>query len=514
MQKYCGAKKHSLESSNYSVIQGAVERCLHDLNHYPILVSQAFTCFVLESFMETVLSAQRVKRNLDQICQKSTALAFWMKTTFQDFLTIMPIFFDRIHTFFPPLYGFDQQILLEETQQERSYSNGNGKPLVDLDELVLGFLRKQEKAGGTETAVTIVLAPDVKDDNDVTGNSTNFIMLPTTSKTDALQNTSKTLNGLSQSQIPAHRVELGFAINGTTENANNRNPANGEQESHTSDSHRKRWPPIYMRSSTRLTSSLARTGSSHSVASSRLNLISGIRRNSTTFASSVSMTTSTGLMSQSSRTSWTSESPRSSPKLTSRSKKQTTPSLLTHGNVFEYEADSSSQSWPHSEWDSLVKLLSGLDGTTSSANISADLSTTPTGPTAEVPQTNNFSNGMEDFCAATYHPEDYPSNQAANTNEKAAGTSLFTVPDASVPTSPPSKNHNVAPTTIHAVRLNKFMWMAGMYILFDATFHIILFYYFRFHRTIILTYFVIISNFQLWSREKKNLDGIVAKVED
>lgn len=152
---------------------------------------------------------------------------------------------------------------------------------ADLNGMVVDFLRRQDKAGGPPTVVAVVI--------------------------DAV-----TLNNL--------HIEHGVQLT----------RSNLETEAEAEEDPRTRWPAVYMRSTTHLSSQSQRTmatsesSSSSNLKSSQSNLLTG----------------------------W-SGTPVSSPVPTLRRK-----SLVLASHIVEYGPDTGpAKSWPHCEWDQLVLLL-------------------------------------------------------------------------------------------------------------------------------------------------------------
>lgn len=427
-------------------------------------------------FLETVVGAQKVKKQLLGMTTKDTALALWMKTTFQDYLSIMPLVFDRVHTFATPLYGFDQQVLLDATRNERTFLDDR-KGVVDLDTLVVDLLRRQEKAGGTDMAVAIVLdSSSLSDDED---------------ESDA-----KSQHSRGQTKIAAarrkqpHRVELGFAIHqepksqltAAVDNSPGRStlynvsqhksnsPAVERKDSSPSDVlESKQLPAIYLRSTTRL---IRQARASSGIGGSTLGLISGMRRagstnrgGSTSALDGPSSGLQSGMQTSSSRPSWSSEkmSPRSKPSKANRS-------LLSHGNVFEYEAESSNaRSWPHSEWNELKDLLGSMDDGSVAKNAVTDRPSVS--PNAKPPgdPAGKVGTMNEEPSAVTFYPGGIdPGVEAESGGSKPVPQALFESGGSLFSAELPkhlwesSTNNHHAQTTFHAVRLSKFMWMIVM----------------------------------------------------
>jgi hypothetical protein len=427
-------------------------------------------------FLETIVSARQVKMHLVAAEHKETALFLWMKTTFQDYLSIMPLMFDSIHSFATPLYGFDQQILLEATQNERTFMNDR-KSVVDFDHVVVEFLRRQEKAGGSAMAVAIVLDTNgLVDKNDDENQGPNK---PTSTQQ---QPTSPTARETKQGH--SHRIELGFVLRGQNradglgknpselplklqskpDAANNQaTSTNGKERQAARGAEPRAWPAVYLRSSTRL-SNLAR-GNSTAGTSSGMGLISSMRRG----ANSVRGSSSTLDANPSSQHGMHIDgSPRSRFRKSPSTKRF---SLLSHGNVLEYDTEPSERpTWPHTEWGGLRSLLDDISGGTLSANIETDGTSMSSSPPMawDAKVHASIYDGPKAF---TFHPDgDDPEAVGMAESTFAAldsrggifssefGKQLWD--PATIPSSGgiPSAS---ASSTFHAVKLNDFMWMIG-----------------------------------------------------
>ena len=413
-------------------------------------------------FLETIVSAQRVKKQLLRISQKETALVLWMRTTFQDYLSIMPLMFDRIHTFATPLYGFDQQLLLDATKKERTFLDDK-RGVVDLDIAVLDFLRRHEKAGGADMAVSIVMdTSGIADDED--------------ENRSPPQHSHVSSDRTVRRKHPLQRVELGFAIHKEPKpslpetparrsrsnslskrhkEAHTQSPSTERRESSSDITKTNQWPAIYLRSTTRQ----ARTMSS--VTGATLGLISGMRGSTSNLdASSGSQS---ALHPSNSRTSWSSE------KMSPRAKRKPARSILSPGNVFEYEAESTQPSWPHSEWGQLEGLLESMNTETVTATVVMDSPINSPHSSDRRKSDANSKTGkiFEQSAAISFHPDgvDPAIEDEAGGRKSGAqalfesGGSLFSV---DLPKQLWVSSNNHAPTTFHAVRLSKFKWMIGM----------------------------------------------------
>jgi hypothetical protein len=77
---------------------------------------------------------------------KDTRLSVWFHTSFQEVVSLLPLYMDRVRAFSGPLHGFDTTPMFQDVKLRH-----------DWDGAVTNFLRRQEKAGGPPTAVAIVL---------------------------------------------------------------------------------------------------------------------------------------------------------------------------------------------------------------------------------------------------------------------------------------------------------------------------------------------------------------------
>jgi hypothetical protein len=238
------------------------------------------------------LSAQKTKSLLDHASQ--TSLQVWFHETLRNLISIFPIVFDRIEAFAKPLYGFNES--LENPLPDRL------GPAQDLEQQIVEFLRKQEKAGGPAIAVSVVL--------------------------DAVHTCNL-------------RVERGFTLQEQTSTS----PLT-ESEVVSLE-----WPAVYMRTTTHhgLTASQSVSGG----------ILGGMRRSKGSSNRVTSQpidgdatlkptrSTSTSIL-----RSWSADT--SSPRVGGQKKVEE-----KQLNILEYSPDSGSSAWPHSAWSSLVALLTG-----------------------------------------------------------------------------------------------------------------------------------------------------------
>ncbi|CAB9517363.1 expressed unknown protein [Seminavis robusta] len=433
-------------------------------------------------FLETIVSARKVKQQLIAVGDRETALVLWMKTTFQDYLSIMPLVYDKVLTFATPLYGFDQQILLEATQKERTFLNDQ-KGVADLDAQIIELLRKQERAGGTSMAVAIVLDTGIED-----------VEEENPAPTSATHQTSRTLNW-AQSGHHHHRVELGFSMQTTLSknhaggggptsrktlvdpNAKSSGGTDEEQKS-TNVAELRPWPAVYLRSTMRL--GTPTRGGAASNTGGGMGLINGIRRNaSSTKGSSSALdggsSSQHGSSLHSSRSAGSVDgSPRSKYRKSSSTRRC---SLLSHGNIFEYETEpSNGSSWPHSEWGQLRSFLEALslgDGAWSENFVTDHVTNSPNTSPGRMGDTSSLS-GVEPT-AVTFHPDGIePTGEGSGRGSTTfdsrrsilssdLGKQLWDpLPTPLTTASSSNVASSTAPTTFHAVQINNFMWMIVM----------------------------------------------------
>ena len=97
------------------------------------------------------MNCQKIKLRLHR--DSSTNLQTWFSQTLQNMISILPIVFDRTQAFAKPFYGFHNAGLVnQESSKERI-----GGSQQDLEMKVLDFLYKQQKAGTSSVAVTVVV---------------------------------------------------------------------------------------------------------------------------------------------------------------------------------------------------------------------------------------------------------------------------------------------------------------------------------------------------------------------
>jgi hypothetical protein len=311
-----------------------------------------------------------------------TRLSLWFQTSFQEVVSLLPLYMDRVRAFSGPLYGFDTVPMFQDNATLRH----------DWDDAVQAFLKKQDKVGGPPTAVAIVL--------------------------DA------------QSTCNLH-VERGFWLAATSNAA--------EEKSPEELGARVLWPAVYLRSTLHLAAATAEALSKkhHGSRSSLL-------------------------------PSWTSDnSLRSKPGLrpsdvSLRNKPGLRPSELAqantnHWHVMEYGPDEGRvvNSWPHSEWDSLMVLLDNKSSGTDASDLPLsreDAAKVSQSRLAEEPVAVTYIDMGEDEDAKT-------SLDSIFLTEEEPAASLFST-GLDMPLSPqtPPQNSNQQ-STFHVVSLSAFLSM-------------------------------------------------------
>jgi hypothetical protein len=230
-----------------------------------------------------------------------------MHKAFQETMSLLPVYFDRVHAFATPFYGFDACALWQ--QQQQTHPGSSRSPDVhtyrtDWDAVIIDFLKRQEKLGGPSMALAIVLKAQA------TGNL---------------------------------HVERGFRLETVAEAKEERDP-------------RVLWPAVYLRSTMHL------AASSYSVRSSPHN--SGVLRLSQSSILSNWSSSNNGSAggTTSSPFSINRKRPTSVTSPTASDRKSTSGSIVSqqqhHYSVLEYAPDSgTATSWPHNDWDALVATL-------------------------------------------------------------------------------------------------------------------------------------------------------------
>ena len=364
------------------------------------------------------------------------------------------------------------------------------KGVIDYDSLVVDFLRRQEKAGGNAMAVALVLDTDGLVDREEETQSPN--PRPGTTPSRGAQH-----------RHHHHRVELGFAIHGAhrrnlagehtilrqnsleLQSKSNTNATSTTKKEHnqTNAVECRQWPAVYLRSSMRLNTPAR--GNTATASRGGMGLISGMRRNASAARGSGSAldgkTPSQHSMHVSSSRTSVDGSPGSKYRKSDSTRRC---SLLSHGNVFEYETEPSERpSWPHSEWGQLRTLLDEISSGTWTANIETDHGSTPSpSPTrGDDAKAHSSLFGEQSLAFTVGHPESENQDGTVVAEGIAIGASdtrgsIFSSEfgkqlwDPLPTTLPPgggtssSTGHtssNAAPTTFHAVSLNSFMWIIG-----------------------------------------------------
>lgn len=224
----------------------------------------------------------------------NTVLQQWFRSLLQRMLSIMAVYFDRIHAFATPLYGFDTFPTNEEN-----------------DALVLDFLRKHESKGGPSMAVCIVM-------NAVATDNENFARgLVAERPNSSIRATEQSSTQQQEQLTPAERE-------------------------------RKEWQAIYMRSTihynTPTASPLTRSPS-HGSRSSIMRRSKHVQGSSSS-SSFRKNASDDGDFSMSLANIMRPASQDSS-----------APAHSSQMSVMEYPPTTGPVSWPHSEWSQLVELV-------------------------------------------------------------------------------------------------------------------------------------------------------------
>jgi hypothetical protein len=99
------------------------------------------------------LSSQKTKLRLN--LTSTTHMQQWLLQTLQRLIALFQVYFDRVHTFAKPLYGFQNVALVDTDDSKKTLIGGAHDSLVDVQ--VLDFLHRQQKSGSSALAVTVVL---------------------------------------------------------------------------------------------------------------------------------------------------------------------------------------------------------------------------------------------------------------------------------------------------------------------------------------------------------------------
>jgi hypothetical protein len=228
-----------------------------------------------------------------------------MQKAFQETLSLLPIYFDRVHAFATPFYGFDTCALWQQQPNPGSSRTPDGHThRTDWDAVIIDFLKRQEKLGGPSMALAIVLKAQA------TGNL---------------------------------HVERGFRVETDAETKDEKDP-------------RVLWPAVYLRSTMHLTTSSQSVRSSpHNSGVLRLSQSSMLSNWSSSNTGSAGGTTSSPF-------SISRKRPTSATSPTSLVRKSTSGNIISqqqhHYSVLEYAPDTgTATSWPHNDWDLLVATL-------------------------------------------------------------------------------------------------------------------------------------------------------------
>lgn len=264
-------------------------------------------------FTETILATQRLKQHIN--FQSETKLQEWFRNVLQRIVAVLPMYFDRIHAFGSPLYGFDA-LPLSTTK---------------YDAAVLDFLRRQENKGGPSMAISLVL---------------NAL------ETDNLQ--------FGRGVVLVDRYDSHVELT----------PMERE---------RQEWQAVYMRTTVHHGSTLTTSPLSRSPSHGSGSISSIMRRGRGSFAQRPSITAATLKITTSKRdVAATSEDDFLTSIMRAASHDSSGGSVQAHQvnmNVMEYAPETGPCSWPHTEWHGLVELLQDESAPATTSNSEEDRQT-------------------------------------------------------------------------------------------------------------------------------------------
>lgn len=279
--------------------------------------------------METIVSLRQWQLHMPST-DVDTRLTRWLRKSFREIQSLLPVYFDRVQAFATPLYGFDTAAL-RQRQGNVAEADENR---TDWDVTISDFLRRQEKLGGPPTAVAVVL------------------------------------DAAAASNL---HLERGFRF------------APAETDSKKTEDARVLWPAVYLRSTLHLaSSSLLSSGPSMNVRSSPLN--SGVFRSTQTSRIPSWTSAHSGPMGGDSPSARGGRKHSmlltSSPGLSQR--KSAAAVAHHHQSVLEYAPDvGPATSWPHSDWDALVASLDKNESVGKAASVKLSSRGTPCGSVAD-----------------------------------------------------------------------------------------------------------------------------------
>jgi len=281
--------KHLLETANY------LEKC---------------------RFMESILSSRKTKVRLNPKSQLK--MQQWFVSTLQQMIASSYLYFDRVHTFAKPLYGFQNAAFLDTENTNKSRMGGSPHA---LDDKVLDFLHKQQKSGTADVAVTIV--------HDAVQTSNLHMERGFTLGEESATTTSTTTTGAED--------ESSFKYNNELETA------------------RLHWPAVYIRST-----------KYHGEAQVGVSSLLGGKRRSASRKHFEDGNTSS--FSEHYKRWGSKDSSASTPTATKKALKEANEAAIQR-NTLEYAPDQGSASWPHTEWESIVGLVTGSGDLPSTARL-------------------------------------------------------------------------------------------------------------------------------------------------
>lgn len=260
--------------------------------------------------MESIVSFRQWQLHLPSNTLE-TKLTLWMHVSFQEIQSLLPIYFDRVHAFATPFYGFDTDALWQRQESTTSSSAPHNyhhpHNRTDSNVTITDFLRRQEKLGGPPTAVAVVL------------------------------------DAVATSNL---HVERGFRL------------ASAEAEFKNEEDARVLWPAVYLRSTLHLASSLSSSAntrhSPHSSGvfrSSHNSLLSG-------WSHGANNTLATNIMTAGNSPSGKADRKQSILSSSPASSQRNISVYQHHQSMLEYAPDTGqAMSWPHNDWESLVASL-------------------------------------------------------------------------------------------------------------------------------------------------------------
>lgn len=338
-------------------------------------------------FMETILAAKKTKGHVN--VSSTTTLQSWFRHSLEQVISIMPLYFDAISTLASPLYGFDCANLATSNQ------SGAWGVLHDYESIVLDFLRRQEKHGGTAMAISIVV--------------------------DAVRTSNE-------------HFERGVILD--------RSETKDEEPLEDTERARREWKAVYMRSTLHSVLSSTPLSRSPSTASS------GLFRLST---SSFRASSSKREMSDDSGTV------RASPKHPRKTRTLEGLKAANSMHVMEYAPERGTYAWPHTEWPRLVELIS--DSTSMKPTSPTEkIATTDAHVTRGKAVTYRNKETLGSIESSPLTPAQSPSTGWMSTWASPTSRSPAP-PPVEPPPSPPTFRSKTSDSIFHTIRLNDFMWL-------------------------------------------------------